>query len=111
MFSEVFYLASMERAQWALPILLRTAQDVQSALSRADLMKAIGSGIGNNAAHELAHQFLLSHYGMDDSSTNTYNGKDCNGDTAPWVYGIGTIGWQDIMGTALQNSLGSGWRR
>jgi hypothetical protein len=109
--SEVFYLASMERAQWALPILLNTAQDVQNALGRADLMKAIGAGVGNNAAHELAHQFLLSSSGMDDTSKNTYNGRDCDGDTAPWVYGIGAIGWETVTNGVLQKALGAGWHK
>lgn len=103
--SEVFYLAAMERAQWALPVVLQTAQDAQSSLSRVDLMKAIGAGIGNNAAHELVHQFFQKHNGMDDSSTNTYNGKDCNGDTARWVYGIGPIGWEDVTANALKTTL------
>ena len=57
----------MEQAQWALPIVLNTSQDVQNALGRADLMKAIGAGIGNNAAHEIGHQFFLTGYGMDDA--------------------------------------------
>lgn len=107
-FSEVFYLMAMEQAQWALPIGLVNAQDVQNALGRGDLMKAIGAGIGNNAAHELVHQFLLDHYGMDNSSTNTYNGRDCNGATARWVYGIGPIRWEDVTANALKNSLGAG---
>jgi len=71
-------------------------------------MTAIGAGIGNNAAHEVAHQILLAHSGMDDSSTSTYNGADCNGDSAPWVYGIGSIHWEEVTGNALRNALGAG---
>jgi hypothetical protein len=108
-FSDVFYLAAMENAQWALGIVLKTPQDVQNALGSMRLMDAIGAGIGNNAAHELAHQFLLKKYGMDDSSTNTYNGADCNGATAPWVYGIGPINWEGVAAGALKNSLGTGY--
>jgi hypothetical protein len=106
--SDVFYRRAMEEAQRALPIVLVTAQDVQNALSRVDLMKAIGSAIGNNAAHELAHQFLLDGYGMDDTSTNTYNGKDCYGDTARWVYGFGPIAWEDVTASELKKKLGAG---
>ena len=48
---------------------------------------------------------------MDDSSKNTYNGKDCNGDTAPWTYGIGPISWEDITAEALKTALGAGWHK
>lgn len=106
--SEVFYGYNMQQAQWALPIELTTAQDVTNALNNRSLMKAIGSGIGNNAAHEMAHQFLLGASGMDDSSTNTYNGLACEGDTAAWVYGIGPIQWEEVTATALKNALGAG---
>jgi hypothetical protein len=107
--SDVFYQAAMEWAQWNLPVVLVTAEDAQAALSRADLMKAIGAGIGNNAAHELAHQFLLSAYGMDDNSSNTYNGARCE-DGAPWVYGIGPIAWGTATAAGLKNKLGAGHR-
>ena len=109
--SDVFYLASMEQAQWALPILLTTSQDVQNALGRLDLMKAIGTGIGENAAHEVGHQFLLGSSGMDDNSTNTYNSKGCDGDRAPWVYGKGPVNWEDVTQQALKNILGTGWHK
>jgi hypothetical protein len=99
----------MEQAQWALPIVVNTAQDVQDALVRKDLMKAIGAGIGNNAAHELAHQFLQKQFGMDNNSTNTYNGKNCRGDTAAWVYGIGEIRWEAVTAEALKKRLVGGW--
>jgi hypothetical protein len=106
--SNIYYLPNMEQSQWALPIVLSAAQDVQSALGRIDLMKAIGAGIGNNAAHELGHQFFLLKSGMDDSSKNTYNGQGCNGDKAPWVYGKGPIKWEDITDRAWQKALGVG---
>lgn len=80
----------------------------EGALGRADRMSAIGSGIGNNAAHELAHQFLLSHSGMDDTSTGTYNGRECDGDEAPWVYGLAPIVWGDATANALRIKLGAG---
>jgi hypothetical protein len=109
--SQVFYTANMEQAQWALPIQLYTAQDVQNALNSVALMKAIGAGIGNNAAHEVAHQFLLAGYGMDDASTNTYNGQGCDGGRAPWVYGFGPISWESVTANALQSALGGGGRQ
>ena len=71
--------------------------------------EAIGSGIGINAAHEMAHQFLLRTDGM--SSINTYNGLSCDGSTARWVYGLGPIRWEDTTGKALKDKLGAGWHR
>jgi hypothetical protein len=69
--SSVYYRRNMEMAQFALPIVLNTVQDTQNALSRIDLMRAIGAGIGNTAAHEIAHQFFVGGSGMEDSSANT----------------------------------------
>jgi hypothetical protein len=109
--SNIYYLANMEQAQWALPIVLQTAQDVQSALTRIDLMRAIGTGIGNNAAHEIGHQFSLQGSGMDDTSTHTYNGQGCGGATAPWTYGLGNIQWEMVTDTAWKSVLGAGWHR
>jgi len=111
--SNVYYLANMEQAQWAPPIVLNTSQDVQRAAKRVDLMNAIGTGIGNNAAHEIAHQFLLDEHGMDDSSLNTYNGQGCDGLDEPWVYtGVGTDGapihWENVTDQGLQDALKSG---
>lgn len=109
--SNVYYLANMEQAQWALPVQLYTAQDVQNALNSVALMKAIGSGVGNNAAHEIGHQFFLAGYGMDDASTSTYNGKGCDGEIAPWVYGFGPISWESLTANAWQSALGGGWHK
>jgi hypothetical protein len=59
------------------------------------LAQAIGEGIGNNAAHEIAHELvtrylasgkILNGMDLDDQSLDTYNGGDCGGSTAPWVY-------------------------
>jgi hypothetical protein len=101
----------MEQSQWALPILLNTLQDVQNALGRVDLMRAIGTGIGNNAAHEIGHQFFLTGFGMDDSSTNTYNGQGCDGGRARWVYGFGPISWESVTANAWKSTLGTGWHK
>jgi hypothetical protein len=107
--SKVYYRAHMEYAQWALPIIITTSAGVQGALSNSALMKAIGVGIGNDAAHEIAHQFLSSGYGMDDNSLNTYNGADCKGASARWIYGFGPIQWGNVTDNALKNSLKTGW--
>jgi hypothetical protein len=112
--SRVYYQLHMENAQWALPITLRNLQDVQNALSNVILMKAIGTGIGNTAAHELGHQFFVGS-GMEDNSTNTYNGKlGCDPAAAgsgPWNYGFGPISWEAVTFTAWANALVGGYHR
>ena len=103
--SSVFYQSHMEQAQWAMPLVLRTLVDTQSAATNAWYMKAIGTGIGNTAAHEIAHQFLLDTSGMDDTSLNTYNGAGGSGDRQPWLFGFGTIQWSGVTAAALRSEL------
>jgi hypothetical protein len=111
--STVYYRKHMEMAQFALPITLITAQDVQNALARPDLMKAIGTGIGNTAAHEIGHQFFLDRNGMEDASTGTYNGAaGCDPRTAGgYDYGFGTITWEAVTFNAWKSALGAGWHK
>jgi hypothetical protein len=107
--SKVFYGENMSQAQWALQIVLKTAQDVTNALGRADLMKAIGTGIGNTSAHEIGHQFFgATGSGMHDGSTNTYNGVFCSGEAAPWGYGVGPINWEAVTANAWTQVLSGG---
>ena len=107
--SDIYYRATMEQAQRALKLNLQTVQDLQGTLTSNSLFKTIGTGIGNNAAHELAHQFLSNLRHMDDDSVNTYNGGSCMGDSAPWNYGLETISWEDATAKALESRLGAGW--
>ena len=108
--SKIYFLRHMEQAQWALPIMLVTAQDVQNALGRADLMSAIGTGIGNTAAHELGHQFFLGAYGMDDNTPNTYNSWHCDGEKMPWAWGIGgPISWESGIAAQWEDMLRGGY--
>lgn len=107
--SQIFFGESMSQAQWALGIVLNTAQDVQNALGRTDLMKAIGTGIGNTSAHEIGHQFFgATGSGMHDGSKNTYNGVFCSGEVAPWGYGIGPINWETVTAKAWTQVLSGG---
>jgi hypothetical protein len=85
----------------------------------SSLLTAIGEGIGNNAAHEIAHQLvnrflasgsIISGIDLDDNSTDTYNGGDCFGNTAPWVFtGVGAGGtpihWSNNAAQSLTNIL------
>jgi hypothetical protein len=87
------------------------------------LLQAIGAGIGNNAAHEIAHQLktkfsrfpgkVIGGMGMDDKWIDTYNGSGCDGSKQPWVYtGFGTdanktpIHWENVADQSLTNILG-----
>ncbi len=106
--STLYYIMHMEQAQWAL--------NLQTATPTPSLLQSIGEGIGNNAAHEIAHQLksrsgqLVA--GMDDNSTDTYNSGGCSGAKAPWVFtGVGTDGttpihWGTISDQSLTNILG-----
>jgi hypothetical protein len=101
--STLYYIMHMEQAQWAL--------NLQTATPTPSLLQSIGEGIGNNGAHEIAHQLksrsgqLVA--GMDDNSTDTYNSGGCNGRKAPWVFtGVGTDGTTPIhWGTSSDQSL------
>lgn len=75
-FSRVFFYPHMEQAQYAVG-----AQPIEPT---DDIAIATGMGMGNNAAHEVAHQLKVG--GLHDGSLNTYNGAECNGTTNPWVY-------------------------
>jgi len=126
--SIVGYDCTMGQAQWALQVVINNAQDEVNALKRQDLIQAIGRGIGNNAAHEFAHQFLSKCCGMDvlisqdPGVAGTYNNgsqygdpdpNDINSDPAPYT-GYGKNGkaifWQDITKQALGSCLGKGWQ-
>jgi hypothetical protein len=75
--SQIDYINIMEEAQSALNVVINNAQDEAAAIGRADLIEAIGRGIGNTAAHEVAHQFLLQCCDMDSSpSTATSSNPD-----------------------------------
>jgi hypothetical protein len=111
--SSVYYRMHMEMAQFALPVTLITPQDVQNALTNLSLMRAIGTGIGNTAAHEIGHQFFLLANGMEDSSTNTYNGTaGCDPRAAGgYNYGFGPIQWENVTADAWKNILKGGGHR
>jgi N-acetylneuraminic acid mutarotase len=127
--SDVYYECNMEQAQAALQIVINNAQDEANALTRQDLIQAIGRGIGNNAAHEIAHQFLAKCCSMDaltsadPNSAATYNNGDANGspdpqvtnsDPAPYTgYGkdkTTRIHWEHTTLQALDVCLNNGWR-
>jgi hypothetical protein len=114
-FSNIFYEMSMEMAQYALPITMTTAQDVQNALHNMSLITAIGTGIGNTSAHEIGHQFFGLSNGMEDGSLNTYNGAaGCvafGGPTAGWNYGFGQISWEPVTANAWENALKAGFHK
>jgi hypothetical protein len=128
--SEVWYECNMEEAQVALQVVINNAQDESTALARQDLIQAIGRGIGNNAAHEIAHQFLIKCCSMDvttsqdPNSAATYNNGDADGDPSPQVVdsdpapytGYGKDGktpihWESTTQNALAKCLGKGYTK
>lgn len=128
--SEVWYECNMKEAQAALQVVINNAQDEAVALGRQDLIEAIGRGIGNNAAHEIAHQFLIRCCSMDvltskdPNAAATYNNGDSDGtpnpqvadsDPAPYT-GFGkdgktSIHWESTTKDALTKCLGTGYRK
>ncbi len=126
--SEMWYECNMEPAQWALGITINNAQDESAALNRSDLIQAIGRGIGNNAAHEIAHQFLIECCSMDamnsadPNAPGTYNNGSSDGDANPqvvnsdpspwtgfWKDGTTPIHWENTTQAALDACLMKGW--
>ena len=108
--SRSFYLTQMEQAQRAL--------NLQSQTPTNALLSALGEAIGNNAAHEIAHQLNnvpsalrngLVVLGLDDGSVDTYNGAVC---TDPSVFtGVSADGktpfhWGSDSDQSLQHILG-----
>src|SRR2546423_14330084 len=65
--SQVDYSMNMANAQSALQISITNTNDETTALQNMALIQAIGTGIGNSAAHEIAHQFLGSCCDMDSN--------------------------------------------
>ncbi len=132
--SQVDYINNMENAQDALRIVIPDAQTEAAALQNPALIQAIGRGIGNTAAHEIAHQFLHSCCDMDADPNNpsafnpdpsqpdlyaegAYNAGGCNGTSDPsswlgyWPSPRAYLHWEPpaaIQG--LQSCLNSGWR-
>ena len=126
--SEIWYECNMETAQEALHVTINNAQDESVALTRNDLIQSIGRGIGNNGAHEIAHQLLILCCSMevlisaDPNAAGTYNNGDADGDPNPqtvnsdpspytgfWKDGTTAIHWEDSTRAALDKCLMKGW--
>ncbi len=69
--------------------------------TRAELIEAIGRGIGRSAAHELAHQFLAGH---DDHPTRDTASYEYHAASRPEQY-FGPMHW-DVAGPMLAKRLG-----
>ena len=113
----------MAQAQIALKVVINNSADEANALKRQDLIRDIGRGIGNNAAHEIAHQFLGSCCSIDALTSNdpnaaaTYNNGEASGDPNPDIVnsdpapftGFGKDGipihWESTTQQALQACL------
>jgi len=119
---EVGYLRNMMEAQDALQLIINNAQDLNAALAQGSIIRAIGRGIGNIAAHEIAHHFLVRCCAMDanpevdENAKGTFNATGCSGvrDPSPWTgYWPDPrilLHWQQPALDALGRCLGGGWR-
>jgi len=119
--SQVDYIMNMENAQGAYQVPINNAQDKATALNRTDLIQAIGRGIGNTAAHEIAHHFLFLCCDMDaDPQTDpaargTFNATGCNASTDPspwtdyWPTPRINMHWEPPALQALSQCLSKGW--
>jgi hypothetical protein len=82
------------------------------------MLEDLGEAIGNNAAHEIAHQLvnrlstsglIVNGMGLDDGSIDTYNGGNCNDPsvfTGVSADGQTAIHWGSAADTSLANILG-----
>jgi hypothetical protein len=120
--SQVDYSRNMQNAQSALGVVITNAQSETAALQQANLIQAIGRGIGTYAAHEIAHHFLGFLFDMDSdpavdpAARGTYNGPFCQGgfDPSPWTeYWPNPViqqHWEKPAQDALQKCLSQGWK-
>ena len=136
--SEVYYECVMKNAQFAVQARITNAQDEAVQVLRPDLIQAIGRGVGDTAAHEIAHQFLGPCCSMDvltsadPNAAATYNNGSEDGDSRPTCSpqlnhdcspvnsepatytGFGKDGrtaihWEDTTRRVLHRCIGSGW--
>jgi hypothetical protein len=120
--TQVDYLNNMLNAQDALQITITNAATEASALQNPNLIQAIGRGIGNVAAHEIAHQFLVLCCDMDANPTTdanargAYNAGGCTAsvDPSPWLgyWPSPKLGlhWETPALQGLDSCLNRGWR-
>jgi len=123
--SQVDYTNVMEDAQWALNVAISNQQDEATVLQqRQDLLVAIGRAIGNTAAHEIAHHFLVECCSMDvttavdPNARGTYNTGDSSPVSDPsfftgfWPNTIISLHWEAPAFVGLNNWLNSdhGWQ-
>jgi hypothetical protein len=121
--SQVDYINNMLDGQFVYNIVINNAQGEAKALQkRTDYVQAIGRAIGNTAAHEIAHQFLVQCCDMDADPTEdpnargTFNSvgngpfKDPSFWTGYWPNPIIYLHWEAPALTGLGQCLGRGWR-
>jgi hypothetical protein len=95
--STAWYSCNLTEAQFALNLDNTNLSQNTGSTSFASLMKAVGEGIGNTAAHEIGHQFLDDSLpcGMNDDPNlkGVYNGGSADAGDDPSMYtGVGPNG-------------------
>jgi hypothetical protein len=121
--SQVDYINIMSDGQFPYHVVINNAQDESNALQqRTDYIQAIGREIGNNAAHEIAHQFLVACCDMDADPAGDPNARATFNSGAPsvfedpsfwtgyWPNPIIYVHWEAPALTGLDQCLKGGWR-
>lgn len=115
--STVWYPCNLGFAQWALGLQDTDLSAATGSPNFTSVLKATGEGIGNTAAHEIAHQFLSNTCGMNDqgSDLGAYDAGSADAGSDPSMYtGVGPNGqplhWSHNTAICLVNRIlyGSG---
>ncbi len=86
--STAWYPCSLTQAQFALTLEDVDLSSATSSSSFVQVLLATGEGIGNTAAHEIAHQYLANTCGMNDDprKTGVYDGGSADAGSDPSMY-------------------------
>ncbi len=109
--STVWYGCNESNAQWALNLQGTDLSAATASKSFSDVVQATGRGIGNTAAHEIAHQFLENSFScaMNDdlSKTGVYDGGNAKDPSMYTGLGPGRqpLHWSTNTGLCLFNKI------
>jgi hypothetical protein len=110
--STAWYPCNLTQAQFALNLQDTDLSATTSSPNFTGVLRAAGEGIGNTAAHEIAHQFLDMLCGMTDdpNRVGVYDGGSADSGNDPSMYtGVGPNGqaihWSRDTAICLVNKI------
>jgi hypothetical protein len=110
--STVWYPCNLNQAQFALNLYSTDLSAATGSPNFTSVLWSTGEGIGNTAAHEIAHQYLSSSCGMNDLGGDpaAYNAGNADAGTDPSMYtGVGPNGqplyWTRQTAICLVNQI------